>query len=283
MKYRSFIINKLVFSFWTLVFGLWFFPTGILSQKLALISPEENKLTAQLAEKINSIDSDLASNAANALAYENLYNLTTEEAKNLGKAIGCDFFIILKSENVRRTSLVKSDYFEAYAAIYIVSSRTGRLVFWTLKSFESESAEKADKQLIDSIASLKDIILYQTQVAKISELDESPSNELEELPAEDSPDAKNFKSPLPYKRLRPNYTRIADFYSITATVEATVDLDEKGKITRIEITRWAGYELDESVKKVISEMQWRPASRNGKTLPIRVLLRYNFKKIEKDE
>jgi hypothetical protein len=30
-------------------------------------------------------------------------------------------------------------------------------------------------------------------------------------------------------------------------------------------------------------MQWRPASRDGKALPLRVLLRYNFKKIEDGE
>lgn len=280
MKLRSFIINKVIF--WFLIFGLCV--SSAFSQKIAVISPEQNqlteKLTPQLAEKLNSIDIDLSLSVLRSMSFDNIFNLTTEETKNLGNAIGCDFVILLKSENLRRSSLVKSDYFETYAAIYIVSSRTGRLVFWTLKSFEGETAEKADKQLFDSIDSLKDIVLYQTQVAKLSELGESASNQLEELPAEEE---KNFKSPLPYKRLRPQYTRIADFYSITVTVEATVDLDEKGQITQIEITRWAGYELDESVKKVINEMQWRPASRNGKTLPIRVLLRYNFKKIEKDE
>jgi hypothetical protein len=52
---------------------------------------------------------------------------------------------------------------------------------------------------------------------------------------------------------------------------------------RIGITRWAGYGLDESVIKTINEMQWRAASREGKALPIRVLLRYNFKKIEKED
>jgi hypothetical protein len=30
-------------------------------------------------------------------------------------------------------------------------------------------------------------------------------------------------------------------------------------------------------------MNWRPAERNGKTLPMRFLLRYNFKKAEQDK
>jgi hypothetical protein len=49
------------------------------------------------------------------------------------------------------------------------------------------------------------------------------------------------------------------------------------------ITRWAGFELDESVAKAVRSMNWRPAERNGKPLPVRFLLRYNFKKIEKDD
>jgi TonB family protein len=76
---------------------------------------------------------------------------------------------------------------------------------------------------------------------------------------------------------------VANLYAVTATVDATVDLDETGKVLRVEITRWAGYGLDESVEETIRKMQWRSATRDGKPLPIRVLLRYNFKKIETDE
>jgi outer membrane biosynthesis protein TonB len=62
-----------------------------------------------------------------------------------------------------------------------------------------------------------------------------------------------------------------------------VDLNEKGDITDLEITRWAGFGLDENVIAVVRSMNWRPAERNGKPLKIRFLLRYNFKKIEKDD
>lgn len=51
----------------------------------------------------------------------------------------------------------------------------------------------------------------------------------------------------------------------------------------MEITRRAGYGLDESVAEIIKKMQRRPALREGKPLPIRVLLRYNFKKPESEE
>jgi hypothetical protein len=52
---------------------------------------------------------------------------------------------------------------------------------------------------------------------------------------------------------------------------------------RTQIVRWAGYGLDEAVTETVRRMNWRPATRGGKALPIRVLLRYNFKKIEKEE
>ncbi len=59
--------------------------------------------------------------------------------------------------------------------------------------------------------------------------------------------------------------------------------DENGKILKVETARWAGFGLDEAVAENVRQMNWRPATRNGKALPIRVLLRYNFKKIEIDK
>ena len=217
------------------------------------------------------------------MPFENFYNLTLAEAKNLGNAIGCDFSVILKSENLRRNSFAKSVYYEAYAAVFLVSSRTGKLVFWNLRNFEEKTAEEADQKLEQSIGKLADEIKKQAADFYLLESGEVSLPKIEELPVDNSPEARDFTPPLPYKRLRPQYTKIADLYGIAATVEATVDIDENGQVTRIDITRWAGFELDEAVAKVITKMTWRPASRNGKTLPLRVLLRYNFRKIEKDE
>lgn len=272
------------------VFLLLFFCGFIISvqaQKIAVITPDKNpiseKITTQFAENLKAMDSDLVEMALKTQPITNIFNLSTEESKTLGNAIGCDFFILLKAENLRRTSFAKPVYFESYAAIYLVSARTGRLVFWKLQSFESETANVAEKQLFSSLSNLISEISQNIKTVRERELKESPPLNLAELPEENSPEAKNFKSPLPYKRHIPVYKRLANLFGIAATVDATVDLDENGKITRIEITRWAGYDLDESVKEAINRMEWRPASRGGKNLPIRVLLRYNFKKIEKPE
>ena len=87
---------------------------------------------------------------------------------------------------------------------------------------------------------------------------------------------------MPYKRIKPEYTPAAYLYGIAATVDAEVSIDANGDVKRIDITRWAGYGLDESVIAAIRQMNWRPGERGGKPLPMRVLLRYNFTKIDKE-
>ena len=81
----------------------------------------------------------------------------------------------------------------------------------------------------------------------------------------------------------PPYTALANLYRVTATVDIEVDFDESGVVSHTEIVRWAGFGLDEAVAETVRKMNWRPALKNGKAIPIRVLLRYNFKKIEKEE
>lgn len=295
MKLRNFIINNLTterqrrkgFLTFFLLLTAHGFLLSAYAQKIAIITPEKNpnseKISSQFAVKFNTMDSDLVEMAVKSQSTENIYNLSISEAKTLGNAIGCDFFILLKAENLRRTSFAKPVYFESYAAIYLVSARTGRLVFWTLKSFIGETANVADKQLVSSLENLSGEISRHIKTAQEAKIKDIVLPNLEELPDENLPESKNFKSPLPYKRLRPAYTQTANLYGISATIDAMVDLDENGKVTRIEIIRWAGYDLDESVTETINKMQWRPALRNGKSLPIRVLLRYNFKKVEKVE
>jgi TonB family protein len=191
--------------------------------------------------------------------------------------------LLVRADTLRRYSFEKKDFYESYAVVYAVSSRTGRLVFWKLINAETETAEKSERKLPDSINDLSAELSDKLKVVAKEESNEKPAVKLEELPAENSPEAKNFRPPLPYQRVKPEYTRIANFYSAEATVDIEVDVDENGKILKTEIVRWAGFGLDESVSETVRKMQWRAASRDGKTLPFRVLLRYNFKKIDRNE
>src|SRR5204863_410551 len=74
------------------------------------------------------IDRNLAIAAALGNGFQGSLNLTTQEARDLGAAIGCDFFIIGMAETVKRSPSSGEDYLESYAAILLVSARIGNLV-----------------------------------------------------------------------------------------------------------------------------------------------------------
>jgi hypothetical protein len=57
------------------------------------------------------LDDSLAESVVSNFPELNIYNLSTEEAQNLGRAIGCEFFIVVKSATQRRESLFKPAYF----------------------------------------------------------------------------------------------------------------------------------------------------------------------------
>lgn len=259
--------------------------------KIAVIAPEQSSQASAFAEKLESklsesfklIDRSLSETAFHAVNSENFYNLSLERAKNTGAAIGCDYFTLIKSEQLRRYSLEKKEYYESYAAVYAVSARSGRVVYWKLVKGEAAEPEKADDRLYDSAISTAAEISERLQKVRVIESKDQPPANIESVPVGGSPASANYRPPLPYKRISPKYTSLAALYGITATVDIEVDFDEKGQIRRSEIMRWAGYGLDESVKEAVHSMNWRAADRNGKALPMRVLLRYNFKKIEPRE
>ena len=274
-----------------LPFAFLLFASAAFGQRVAVLTPDHaessrqfaEKLETQLSEKLNVLDDSLSEAAYLSVSPATPFNLTTDESKRIGSAIGCDSFILIRSTTQRRSAYKREEYYDAYAVIYVVSSRTGRLVFWKLQSFEAAKPDKAANMLADSVDSLSSEIARKLHLAIKTELNEPTPLKMEEVPDADSAAAKNFRAPIPYRRVKPEYTEQAALYDVAATVDLVVDTDEKGTILRTEIVRWAGFGLDESVEKTVRSMNWRPAERNGKSLPMRFLLRYNFKKIEKEK
>lgn len=262
-------------------------PLTAQAQKIAVIAPEKignsekfaEKLSESLSKNAKILDASLSETAFRAMNFATPFNLTKAESKTVASAIGCDYFLLVKSENMRRSAYRKPENFESYASVFAVSSRTGRLVFFALKSFEDEKSNEADKQLFDITDLLATEIIEKLKIVSREEAMEKPTQNIFELPEENSAEAKGLRPPLPYRRIKPEYTSTAYFYNIEATVDVEIEVSETGKILKTEIVRWAGYGLDESVRETVLKMQWRPADRNGKTLPMRVLLRYNFKKL----
>ncbi len=260
------------------------------AQRVAILTPDKaassiifsKTLEDELQKDFKVLDTSLGETAFLSSPPETPFNLTTADAKNIGEAIGSEFFILIKSATQRRSSYLRPEYYESFAAIYVVSSRTGRLIFWKLSSFNEQKPEISKKNLTDAAPSLASEIIRNVRLAAPAEMSEPVPLRLEEVPEEKSPAAKNFRSPVPYRRIKPEYTAEASLYDVKATVDIVVDLDADGAILRTEIVRWAGFGLDESVEKAVRTMNWRPAMRKGKFLPMRFLVRYNFTKVPKE-
>lgn len=285
----SSITNRAAFLALSSVLLLAAINLSTLAQHVAILTPNGTALDDSVAANTRTALSasfrtqDLAMSATALEASgkrSNAFNLTTDEARDLAAVLGCDFFIVIRTGTLRRASIEQADHSESFAAFFVVSGRTGRLLKWRLVSEIGLDAAGSEQRLMRSLAPT-DFVEPITAAWK-TELLEQASSGFEPMPEVGTPESKDFRAPVPYRRLKPEYTRTAYLYEVTATVEATVDLDENGVVKNVAITRWAGYGLDESVIKTIGSMNWRPAERNGKTSPARYLLRYNFRKIEKD-
>jgi TonB family protein len=224
--------------------------------------------------------------AARGVGYGGSLNLTLDGARDLGAAIGCDFYFTGEADTLRRTSTLRPDYFESYATLFLVSAETGRLVLWEHFAAESAAPEEAEKSLFTELrarATRYVEAIGKAQAGERSERlraarDTTAARAFEEVPEDGSPAAENFRAPQPYRSLRPIYPAAAARASAEATVDALVEVDAAGEVKDIEIVRWAGYGLNEAVIATVRQLHFRPATRDGRSVPVRVLLRYNFRR-----
>lgn len=238
-------------------------------------------LTAELAVRKNLklLDADLSAAAWRAAKIENPFNLSLADAQNLGAAIDCDFYIFVRSADWRRSSFQKDVYFESFAVIFLVSARTGELVAWENPIFAADKESAARKILFAETEKIADRFADKIAAAHDREKAARAVPQTETIVIADLPDeaTENLRVPLPYKRISPVYTAAAARLDIEATVDAAVEIDEKGVAGKIRIVRWAGFDLDEAAIAAIKKMQFRPALRDGAPFAVRVLLRYNFR------
>jgi TonB family protein len=87
-----------------------------------------------------------------------------------------------------------------------------------------------------------------------------------------------LRLPKPYRRLTPAYPETAAQAEAEAMVDVLVDLDASGEVRRVEVDRWAGFGLDQSTIETVRQLHFFPAMRDGVAVPMRILLRYNFRK-----
>jgi protein TonB len=252
-----------------------------------------DRLTKQLAaapgangtSRLSLLDRDMARAAARGVGYRGSLNMTLAEARALGAAVGCDFFLTGDAQTIRRSASARPVYFESYASVFVVSARTGRLVLWDRPAAEAGTPERAESSLLEELdrrAARYASSIQEAFAREERERFDPPADDAEgviDLSSDEGADARaDLREPAPYRRLRPAYTDAAGRAEAEATVDAEVEIGADGEVGRVEIVRWAGFGLDEEVASTIRRMHFRPAERGGQAVAVRVLLRYNFRR-----
>jgi TonB family protein len=252
-----------------------------------------DKLGATLAANADFAlaDRDESRAAARGAGYNGSLNLTLSEARDLGSALGSDFYLTGDAQTVRRSPSDRLAYYEAYASLFLVSTRTGRLVMWDFPSFEAASPEAAEKLLLAALGGSESRYRYLIATRRAQEDErneraralELPSPLIEDAPDEASPAASGLRLPAPYRRLQPAYPDAAARAGAEGVVDVLVEIDAAGEVGRIDVVRWAGYGLDQATVQTVRRLHFRPATRDGLPVPLRVLLRYNFRRPAKED
>jgi len=233
------------------------------------------------------VDADLSRAAAKGIGYAGSLNLTVSEARDLGVALATEFYILGDAQTLRRSSFESPVYYESYCSIFLVSARTGRLILWERPSFETPEATNAEAKLSqyltdDAFTRRLLGIIKKTQEderAQRTILTASAEAIIEEAPEDEkAAEAQGVRAPRPYRRLRPDYPQTAARADAEATVDVVVDVGADGEVGDVQIARWAGFGLDESTIATVRQLHFFPAMKNGTPIPMRVMLRYNFRK-----
>lgn len=236
---------------------------------------------------LSMTDRDLSRAAARGVSYSGSLNLSRAEAHNLGAALGCDFYILGDAQTLRRSPSTGPVYFESYASIFLVSARTGRLISWERPNFRDDNPQAAEKSLMTELSG-NNVSSRLTSMIRRAHDEEQADRELtserqvpviEAAPDDDKlAEIEGLRLPRPFRRLTPAYPGSAATAEAIATVDVLVDLDAKGEVVRVEVDRWAGFGLDQSTMETVRQLHFFPAMRNGTAVPMRIMLRYNFRK-----
>ncbi|HLG14895.1 MAG TPA: energy transducer TonB [Blastocatellia bacterium] len=243
-------------------------------------------------ERIEMIDRRMLQAALSGVGYDGSINMSVDEARRLGWAIGCDVFIVGKAEAIKRSERAGESHEEAIVAVMMVDGRRGRVVHFDFILERAASPEAAlsaaattlrgrARGYVDRIDDLRRAreSLPPTRVPlRLSSVDR-----VEELPYEGSPAAAGFNPPTFLNRVKPEYTEQADRADVTATVEAMAVFHADGSVGEIDIVRWAGFGLDESAARAIRQLKFKPATRDGKPISVRALIRYNFRRVSQSD
>jgi len=254
---------------------------------IAKLSTDKIRSGLRTESNIQLVDPDLSATAARGVGYSGSLNMSTNDARDLGAAMDVEFYLIGDAQTLRRSSSNAPVYYESYCSVFLISARSGRLVFWIRPHSESANTSEAEEQLQKTLSG-KEFSARVVEAIKKAQAEESKQRRaeviasaplIEEAPDDDkTADAQGLRLPRPYRRLRPAYPETAALAEAEAIVDVLVDVDEHGEVSQVQVARWAGFGLDETTVATVRQLHFFPALRNGTPIPMRVLLRYNFRK-----
>jgi TonB family protein len=251
----------------------------------------EGRLNASLSSdpRVLLVDDSIVRPALLGLGYDGSINMSRDEARRVGSAIGCDFFITGKLEVLTRSERKGESHEEAFAGVMIVDGRTGDLAVFDFISEKATTREvvlnAVEKAIVERAPGYLDRIIHirtrghAPASTALLNSGRTTGDLIEDMPDEASPRAAGFKPPQFLSRVKPGYTVEAEQADITATIEVMVVFRSNGEVGPIEITRWAGFGLDESAVAAIRQFKVSPALRNGNPISVRAMIRYNFRRV----
>src|SRR4051794_25348316 len=129
------------------------------AQRVAIVAPDKADQSRNLADRLRSVldgkvrtlDEMLSTSAFDSLGTDSPFNLTTDDTKRVSSAIGCEFLILVRSATQRRSASGRADYYEANAAIFVASARTGSLIYFNLLRLEDPRSSEATAKLMLSV------------------------------------------------------------------------------------------------------------------------------------
>ena len=240
--------------------------------------------------RVALVDASMVDPALKALAYDGSINLSTDQARRLASAIGCDFFVMGKAEALTRSEQEKESHEEAYAGVIFVDARDGSVASFDFIAEKASTRETALNGIvkllgaraagyIDRLIQLRLSSLISSSKASSTTRESPTIAVIEDIPDEGSARSTGFKPPQFLNRVKPEYTREADSADITATLEARVVFRSNGEIGEITITRWAGFGLEASAERAIHQLKFKPATRDDNPVSVRGIVRYNFRRV----
>ncbi len=232
------------------------------------------------------VDQTIVQPALKGIGYDGSINMSRDEARKLGSAIGCDFFVTGKLEAFTRSDRVAEEHEEALIGVMIVDGRTGALAMFDFIDQTASTREAAVATLIKILATRAGSYVDRMSRFQLARGQLIPSGSgktaaesIEDIPEEGSALAVGFAPPEFVNRVKPDYTGAAERADITATVEASAVFRANGEVGDIQILRWAGFGLDESAESAIRQLKFNAATRGGNPLSVRAIVRYNFRRL----